>query len=108
MKRCLPILLLVFSLGVGAETIEYLGGIYTGQLVNGVPHGEGTRTWSNGGKYVGEFVNGSAHGQGTLTHTNRVKYVGEWKDWKKWEGTYYDKDGNVIATFSEGVKKSVK
>ena len=38
MKRLLPILLLVFSVGVGAETIEYEGGAYAGKLVDGVPH----------------------------------------------------------------------
>ena len=47
MKRLLPILLLVFSVGVGAETIEYLGCTYTGELKDGHPHGQGTSTYSN-------------------------------------------------------------
>ena len=46
------------------------------------------------------------HGHGTWTWTNGSKCVGEWKDGKPWEGTKYDKDGNVTATYSEGVKKS--
>ena len=45
--------------------------------------------------------------QGTGTWSDGRKYVGELKDDKKWEGTHYDKDGNVIATYSEGVKKPV-
>ena len=64
MKRLLPILLLVFSVGVGPETIQYSGGTYTGEVVNGVSHGQGTYTWPN-----------------------RSKYVGEWKDGNPWEGT---------------------
>jgi hypothetical protein len=44
MKRLLPILLLVFSVGVGAETIKYGDGSYTGEVKNGVPHGQGAYT----------------------------------------------------------------
>ena len=47
MKRLLPILSLVFSVGVGAETIEYSGCTYTGELKDGHPHGQGTLTCSN-------------------------------------------------------------
>ena len=45
------------------------------------------------------------HGQGTFTSPDGDKYVGEWKEGNPWEGTEYDKDGNVIATYSAGVKK---
>ena len=44
------------------------------------------------------------HGQGTLTYTNGFKFVGEFEDEMPWEGTKYDKDGNVTATYSEGVE----
>ena len=47
MKRLLPILLLVFSVGVGAETIKYSGCTYTGELKDGHPHGQSTLTRSN-------------------------------------------------------------
>ena len=93
----------------GQGTMTWSNGrIYIGEWKNGREHGQGTKTSSFGWKYVGEWMNGSAHGQGILTRKNGVKYVGEWKNRKEWEGTYYDKDGNVIATFSEGVKKSVQ
>ena len=90
MKRLLPILLLVFSVGVGAETIEYEGGAYAGKLVDGVPHSQGTYTFANGAKYVGEFKDGKiVNGQGTETHPDGDKYVGEFKDGKKHgQGTY--------------------
>ena len=47
MKRLLPILSLVFSVGVGAETIQYSGCTYTGELKDGPPHGQSTLTRSN-------------------------------------------------------------
>ena len=42
MKRLILIFLLVFSAGAEAETIEWGGGTYTGDIVSGVPHGQGT------------------------------------------------------------------
>ena len=48
-------LLLVFSVGVEAETINYSGGgIYVGQVSNGTPNGQGSMTWTDGAKYVGD------------------------------------------------------
>ena len=77
-----------------------------GETKNGKYHGQGTKTWAEGTKYVGEWKDNLMHGHGTWTWTNGSKYVGEWKDGKPWEGTKYDKDGNVTATYSEGVKKT--
>ena len=57
------------------------------------------------GTYTGEVSNGVPHGQGTWTHPNGNKYVGEWKDGKPWNGTMYDKDQNVIGTYSDGAWK---
>ena len=54
------------------------------------------------GKYEGEVVNGFPNGQGTLTFSSGNKYVGEHKDGKPWNGTYYDKDGNIIVKFVNG------
>jgi len=53
-------------------------------------------------KYVGEYKDGIPNGQGTYTSSNGEKYEGEWKDEKPWNGTYYDKDGNIKGKFVNG------
>ena len=106
---CLPLLLCVFAFNSYADevTIEYPSGIYTGEVSNGVPHGQGTFTYGKGAYfgdiYVGEFKYGKYDGQGTYTFGSGEKYVGEWKDGNPWKGTEYDKDGNVTATWTDGV-----
>ena len=108
-------------------TIDWMNGTYTGEVSNGVPHGQGiwthpdgdkyvgewkdnkpngqgTFTYADGGKYVGEFKDGKINGQGTLTTPDGSAYVGEWKDGNRWQGTEYDKDANVTATYLEGIR----
>jgi len=51
---------------------------------------------------VGEFKDGKPNGQGILTFPDGEKYVGEWKDGEQWNGTEYDKDGNIIGKFVNG------
>ena len=70
-------------------------------------HGHGTYTWPRGEKYVGGWRDGKQHDQGTFTWSDGAKYVGEWKDDNPWNGTEYDKDGTVIATYSEGVETKI-
>jgi hypothetical protein len=66
---------------VYGETIyTKAGSKYVGDVVNGVPHGQGTFTWAGGRKYVGELKDGKLHGQGTKTWVDGRKYVGEWED----------------------------
>ena len=38
-----------------------------------------TETYSDGSTYTGELKDGLRHGQGTLTEANGTKYAGEWK-----------------------------
>ena len=42
---------------------------------------------------------------GTWTHRDGSKYVGEFKNWKRWNGTETDKEGNVIGKWVDGVKQ---
>ena len=78
---------------------------YEGEIVNGVPNGQGTYTWKDGRKYVGKVKDGECHGQGTFTSKDGEKFVGEWKDDKEWNITEYDKNGNIIESWLNGIKQ---
>ena len=81
--------LFAYNWYINDVTVEYGTGTYRGQaslgriVWNGVPHGQGTFSFGD------------------------YKFVGEFKDYnsifQRWNGTNYDKDGNVTATYSEGV-----
>ena len=58
---------------------------------------------TDGSTYVGVWQNGRYHGHGTKTYPSGTEYIGEWKKGSKWEGTQYDEEGDVTATYSEGV-----
>ena len=75
---------------------------YEGEWKDGKRHGQGTFTFPDGRKYVGEWKDGKRDGQGTHTLTDGRKFVREWKDGKPWNGTEYDKNGNIIGTVVNG------
>ena len=85
------------------------GATHTGEWKDGLPHGQGSYTFSTGeyawDTYVGEWRDEKYSGQGTYTRADGGKYVGEWKDNNLWNGTEYDNDGKVVATWSKGVEK---
>ena len=108
--------------GVGEKDTQ---SVYKGEVENGVPNGQGTFTFLDGWKYEGGWVFGKYHGQGTWTSPSGYKYVGEWKDgirsgqgtqtypnggkyegsWKngvRWNGTQYDKNGNIKYKYVNG------
>ena len=101
---------------------------YVGEIRNGVPNGQGTHTtpkgnkyegeWNdgkkdgkgmyinkNGDKYGGEFKEGKRNGKGTYTWSNGSRYVGRWKDGERWKGRQYDRNGNIMGRFLNGVKQ---
>ncbi len=45
------------------------------------------------------------NGKGTLTWSDGSKYVGEFKDDAPWNITEYDKDGNIIGKWVDGLKQ---
>ena len=91
--------------GKGSQTYAD-GHEYVGEWKNNQHHGQGTSTFPDGRRYVGEYKNNKWDGQGTLTWANGSRYAGEFKDGRPWTGTGYDKDGNAVVTYSEGVQKS--
>ncbi len=78
---------------------------YVGEFKDGRKNGQGTFTYPDGNKYVGEYKDGRMNGQGTYTWYDGSKYVGEWKGGEMWNGTIYDKDGNIIKKVVNGVKQ---
>ena len=66
---------------------------------------QGNFTFPNGAKYKGELKDGIPNGQGTSTFLDGGKYVGEFKDGIRWNRTMYDKEGNIIGKWVNGVKK---
>jgi len=78
---------------------------YVGEFKDGKRNGQGTYTWSDGRKYVGELKDGQKHGQGTFTFPNGNKGIGEFRENKPLNITEYDKYGNIIGKFVNGVKQ---
>ena len=75
---------------------------FVGEWKNGKKNGQGTFTFPNGEKYVGEWKNGEKNGQGTYTWPIGDEYIGEYKDDKRWNGIYYDQNGNSIGEYVNG------
>ena len=65
-------------------------------------NGQGSWSYYDGRTYEGDFKVGKFNGQGTMTLKNGKKYVGEYKDGGTWEGTEYDKNGNIIVKWVNG------
>ena len=74
---------------------------YIGEIENGKPNGTGTITFPDGEKCEGKWKDGKI-GQGTRTFPDGDKYVGKFKDDEKWNGTGYDKNGNILVKFVNG------
>ncbi len=71
-------------------TIEIDGGVYTGELRNGVPHGYGTLVYPQqilpgkiqhgDRKYEGEWKDGKKHGEGTMSYPEGMVRKGIWEN----------------------------
>ena len=76
---------------------------YMGEIKNGKIHGLGVLTYPYDGKSIlGEWKDGMRSGHGTFTSHEGWKYVGEFKDDKRWNGIYYDQNGNSIGKYVNG------
>jgi len=45
--------------------------------------------------------------QGKVTYPDGNKYVGDWKDGNEWNGTEYNKSGDILRKYVNGVKQKV-
>lgn len=77
------------------------GSVFTGELTEGLLHGDGTYTWAHGESYTGQWENHLQHGRGVLTWPNGQAYTGQfeagkrhgtgfltWPDGRKYAGTW--------------------
>ena len=53
-------------------------------------------------KYQGQVKDWKPNGLGVLISTNGWKYFGSWKNGTRWNGTFYDKNGNIIYKYVNG------
>ena len=73
---------------------------YSGEILNGKPHGMGVATYSNGTvtRYVGQFANGVYSGKGVLLFTNGSFSAGNWQNGKlHGKGGYTTEGGAFFA-----------
>ena len=56
-------------------------------------------------QYKGDAENGKPNGLGIMTFPDGRKYVGEYKNGEVWNGIVYDKNGNIIGNWVNGVKQ---
>jgi hypothetical protein len=61
-------------------TVPWVGGTYTGALLEGKPNGEGSWVNQNGDIYNGNWSNGKNHGQGYYTWANGDEIEGTWEE----------------------------
>ena len=80
--------------GQGTYTWAASGNIYSGTWLNNARTGEGTVTWAEGDVYTGAFADGARTGEGTYT----------WADGGSYTGTFIDgaRTGGGTFTWAEG------
>ena len=111
---------------------EFKCGKYKGDLVNGLPNGNGIMYYHSGGKYTGEWkngkkngkgmfisklttrkgtwVNGAMEGKGTITFNDtKERYLGDFKNGKfEGKGIYFYQDGGKYIGEFKNDKKNGK
>ena len=87
--------------------------VYKGEVENGEPNGLGIMFYPKGRnpkgiKYVGSWKNGEKSGYGIETYFNGSKNVGIWKNGEIWNGEGYDKNGDKVSNYVNGMYKVFK
>ena len=86
------------------------GAVYTGTLLNGKRHGEGTYTNPNGDNFTGTWLDGLRQtGEGTITYSDTgAVYTGTLLNGKRHgEGTYTNPNGdNFTGTWLDGLRQT--
>lgn len=79
------------------KKIAWLGGEYSGAVVNNLPHGKGSLKLPDGTRYEGDWKAGKPHGRGSVIYPSGGVYRGEISEGKRAGfGKYFSPDGNVV------------
>ena len=79
---------------------------YVDNCKNDLADSKDTRTFADGAQFIGELKCGIPNGKGTFSYANGDKYIGRFKDDKRINGTTYDKYGNIIVKYQNGIKRT--
>ena len=80
------------------------GDKYVGRWVNGKKSGFGIVTYASGSMYEGQFKEDKKHGEGTFRWKNGAQRSGEFKNSTLWNISEFDKKGEIIKKWVNGVK----
>ncbi len=70
-----------------------IGSKYSGELLNGRPHGKGTYTFVNGNIYEGDFINGQFHGDGKMIFPGYGTFKSKYEQGRALGGQFFFEDG---------------
>ncbi len=95
---------LLDNLPHGTGTLEYADGDrYEGEFFQGVEEGEGILIYEDGGKYNGSFKAGLRHGSGKMVYSDGAEFEGEWFEDSRVKGKVTWPDGGYYeGEFSDG------
>jgi hypothetical protein len=95
--------------------------VYTGELQDNLPHGNGKETWSNGSTFKGNFRKGQRHGYGEFVWSDASSYSGNfrrnriegigvytWRDGRRFEGYWKKNMMHGVGKFKWPDGKSYK
>ena len=72
-------------------------GVFTGNLKDGVPNGQGTVRYNDGSEYKGGFHDGLPNGKGSYKNSKgHLVFEGVYGNGKRARGTHYADDGTVL------------
>jgi len=79
---------------------------YSGQIVDGKRHGEGTQIYKDTSVYEGQFLKNKRSGKGKMTSADGLTYEGDWeKDQPHGQGIEAGPDGTSFeGTFENGLR----
>ena len=93
----------------GKGKMQYKSGVYEGDWKNGLRHGYGKFTWTNGDTYTGLWSDDKRHGQGIYLWHDGSKYKGNYSHGiRSGYGIYYYTNGTIYeGTWQNNLKHGI-